>query len=1211
MKVWADILSVPHRVRVSLVFCLAACLSILPLPPARSQQASDVIQVDPDAASNYGLLGRGVQAARLQKTVSDLASIHYTIPASGGAPAVTAASRVAGTPGGDEARQYVQAQLSQVLGADNVTAEPFAVTAPADDGASISAGGHAYALQPLWPNLVRTSTLPAKGVGGPLIYGGRGELRAFRGKPIDGSVVLLDFNCGTQWLNAARLGAKAILFVEPTETMRGEAEAKFVGIPVAIPRFWVSRADAAALESAALTVPGFSVHLACDNPWRTSTAYNLIGKIPGTDPVMGKQVVVIEAYYDSMSVVPTQAPGADTACGMASLLEIARAFKAHPPKRTVWFVACGAHFLGMQGVRTYIDRHLEQWQEPSGLDSLRHSLFHTPVAPRDEVLLFSGLDLTSQTGTVGVFYKGNFYDYREDIQGDFSDIGHALSTAAGRIGQTLAFNADTAFADGINPTGGKGWRNYLPGRFAFDAEAATMAGGKGITFATTDDARQLADTPGDTADTVNIANLVRQTRLLACQYWDLLNDTNDPNQVAADGPKGVMPVQQWPAWTRQGLRLGFSDLNGRVVVFDPKDNFIPDKGIPGTLAVVANPSKTMVGVRGNLIQATYTKPGEKRPDSNFDFAGLPLVISNGTGLRFAPANTLRVAAYRIHPADDADGARGDIDYAPDQGWDGAEWYPVEFDLTGAYKTSNVIVFPCVATSIYDLIDQQSLKALTGVRVLDGVTNGSPRQYGFVLAGNEPGVSYVEDVAVLFSAPGPTTRLKVLMDSGPAATRFLLINALPYDPRLSKEEQMRRSEGIGYAVGVASARYGGSTSAPDPSNPEDVVRNGAITNTSLRVAEDMWNLDEYRIQKLAKYRIVNDVLSNKDHTGLHDIAHQYILKALAAYGARDYDAFDSESRQAWAYEARVYPQAQGTASDVVQGVIFYLFLLIPFAYFTERLFFGFADFKKQLVTAFAIFGVIFLIFSQIHPAFDIVATSPGHHPDRVHHAGARRAGLGARLGQVRGAAEGAQPDGLRGPQGRRGQGQYRLRGVRAGHLEHAPPQGAHAADLYHPDPADVHRAVVHVDRGHVTQERRAGAGDAGVPGNPAAHADLGRAAGAGVPAAQRRVRAPVQRRPARLVLRDDSGAADVPDRHPRRSQLGRQGRLRLHAAGGGGEWGRQVPAHGLGRQARSGAGSTAATPTVPCCRRASPTRSASPKRTSGKASRSASAACRTR
>ena len=154
---------------------------------------------------------------------------------------------------------------------------------------------------------------------------------------------------------------------------------------------------------------------------------------------------MIESYYDSMSVVPTQAPGAESADGMAAMLEMARAFKAHPPKRTVMFVACGAHFLGIQGARTYVDRHLDSWRPISGLDSLEHSVFHKPLPNRTEVMLFSGLDLTSQTGSVGVFYKGDFYDYREDVQGDFSDIGRTFRENAAKIGQVLGFDPATAF----------------------------------------------------------------------------------------------------------------------------------------------------------------------------------------------------------------------------------------------------------------------------------------------------------------------------------------------------------------------------------------------------------------------------------------------------------------------------------------------------------------------------------------------------------------------------------------------------------------------------------------------------------------------------------------------------------------------------------------------------------------------------------------------
>ncbi len=951
---------------------LALCLLLSALTPGNAQTTK--IKVDSDAAKNYVSLAGGVSPARLSQTISDLSGIHYAVPNQPAAAPVTAHSRVAGTPGGDQARAYVRRQFNSVFGPGNVSEEPFTVTTPVDNGAFIQGAGlpKPFALQPLWPNLVRTSTLPAAGISGPLIYAGRGELSNFRGKSVQGSIVLLDFNCGTDWLNAARLGAKAIVFTEPNETMRGEGEAKFIGIPVAVPRFLISRADAAALQSAVLTTPNFQVHLACDNPWRTAITANIVGKIQGTGP-MADQTVVIESYYDSMSIVPTQAPGAESADGLAALLELARAFKSHPPKRTVLFVACGAHFLGIQGARTYVDRHVDGWRPVSGLDSLRHSVFHAPLPDRANVLLFSGLDLTSQTGSVGVFYKGYFYDYREDIQSDFSDIGRTFRENAEKIGQTLGFDPATAFADGVNGAGGKSWRNYLPGRFAFDAEAATMAGGKGVTFATTDDARQEADTPLDTPDKVNIVHLAAQTRLLACQYWHILNDTNDPNAVTAQSTASLMPVPSGQAWTRQGLRLGFSTLTGRVLLFDPKKNFVPDEPVADSLAVVNSPSKTMMGVRGNLIQATAGGAGQ----AEFKFEGLPLVISGGSGLRFAPDGKLHVGAYHVHAADDDSGTRGDIDFAPDQGVNGAANYPTQFDLTGDAKQTQVIVFPCVATSIYDLIDQQALTSLTTVNIYDGASDGEPRQYGFILSGGEPGVSYVEDVAVLFSTPGADTRLKVVMTSGPGSPpRFLLINSLPADPKKTAAENQRNAQGVGYAVGVASARYGSSDNRPpDPNSPNDIVRNGAITNTALRVAKDMWNLDEFRISNLAKFRIVQLHDPQNPLTHLHDLAKDDIDHALAAYSAQDYEAFDAYSRQAWANEARVYPQAQQIANDVVSGVIFYLFLLIPFAYFLERLLFGYSDLKRQLTAAFGIFLVIFFVFSLIHPAFSIGAVNP--------------------------------------------------------------------------------------------------------------------------------------------------------------------------------------------------------------------------------------------
>jgi hypothetical protein len=147
----------------------------------------------------------------------------------------------------------------------------------------------------------------------------------------------------------------------------------------------------------------------------------------------------------------------------------------------------------------------------------------------------------------------------------------------------------------------------------------------------------------------------------------------------------------------------------------------------------------------------------------------------------------------------------------------------------------------------------------------------------------------------------------------------------------------------------------------------IARGGTIANTALRVAEDMWNLDEWRMSRLRQFRIINEGLEQ-----LHGLAKEHLDKARAALERRDYATFDAYARAAWGYEARAYPDVQATANDVVRGVIFYMFLLMPFAYFMERLLFGFSDLKRQLLTAFIIFLLVFFAFSQIHPAFQLVS-----------------------------------------------------------------------------------------------------------------------------------------------------------------------------------------------------------------------------------------------
>ncbi len=131
---------------------------------------------------------------------------------------------------------------------------------------------------------------------------------------------------------------------------------------------------------------------------------------------------------------------------------------------------------------------------------------------------------------------------------------------------------------------------------------------------------------------------------------------------------------------------------------------------------------------------------------------------------------------------------------------------------------------------------------------------------------------------------------------------------------------------------------------------------------------MWLLDEYRMSALREHGIANQRLQE-----LHSLARGALDMAEQAAMERRYDRLISASRNAWGYESRAYPDVQGTATDVVKGVLFYLAMLLPFAYFGERLLFSFPDIKRQIAGTAGVFIVVFVILRWVHPAFELSIT----------------------------------------------------------------------------------------------------------------------------------------------------------------------------------------------------------------------------------------------
>lgn len=84
-------------------------------------------------------------------------------------------------------------------------------------------------------------------------------------------------------------------------------------------------------------------------PVTSNTGWNVFARLPGTvDPASW---YLVGGHYDSTSVDPqTAAPGAeDNASGCAGVLDLARAFAASPPPRTILFVCYAGEEQGLYG----------------------------------------------------------------------------------------------------------------------------------------------------------------------------------------------------------------------------------------------------------------------------------------------------------------------------------------------------------------------------------------------------------------------------------------------------------------------------------------------------------------------------------------------------------------------------------------------------------------------------------------------------------------------------------------------------------------------------------------------------------------------------------------------------------------------------------------------------------------------------------------------
>ena len=873
-------------------------------------------------------------------------------------------SRVVGYAGHEKAADFIISEFRR-FGMEDVEAETYDVAVPIDYGGTLTVEdtGEIFAIHGLWPNLVKTTTLPTGGVQGHLLWGGTGDFAAFNGRELDGAVVLMEFNSWNHWLNAAMLGAQQIVFIEPDSTFTAQAETKFLQVPNSVERFWIDKKSGEKLKALLAQKDQVNVALKARMDWEKKETRNILGWIRGTDPVLSEKTVVINTYYDAMSVVPARAPGAEMACGIVGMMKLAEYFSKYPPKHTLLFLASSAHHLGFRGICDFLSRH-----------SRKEKHFAALMTEPLELPLLISLDLTSQTDEIGVWNSTRNYYYKRF----FTPFGKSLVHYSEAIAERFDLDPADALIDGINPKGGMNWDMYIPGKILkTDGEVVLEAGTPALSLITVNDARFRVDTPLDKPEHVNFKNLTGQIRMLA-SVLDLGLHSED-----------FLPDYKLDPDDRM------RGLQGFVRTF-PRRSIIPDRPRPGAVASLRmGVDKSIKGVR----RIYYDIADE---DGEFYMPGIA-------------ERRVDVKAFYMDPES------GEITYAPNHGRQ-ARIYRGEFNMDWWISKRTRILFPCIATDFYDTVDPRYLTKLSSISVL-GPGNTAPQEYGYAI-----GFGPEEPVGTIFTTPGE--RVKIVMRLGGRSldigVRYMLLNS-----KSAESVEVARGDGF------------------------QTLQHGSFIYSSFQAAKDMWTLNEARMRELAKYSIENQRMTN-----LHAQAKYHLDLAEESMQDKKWDLFVKHTRAGMGLESRAYPDVKATQNDVIRGVIFFMILVIPCAFFVERLLFTFSDIRLQIGGFGVVFMVIWIVLSQVHPAFDlsnpfvillafvilalaifVIAHCVGA-VSRQYPAAAHRRGVVTRY--------------------RCGADKCFGGGISVGHCEHEKAQNAHRPDICHAGLVDVYRIVLYVD-----------------------------------------------------------------------------------------------------------------------------------------------------
>jgi len=922
--------------------------------------------------------------------------------------------RSTGTPGCIAAATLIKDRFAR-LGLESIGSQLFAVPVLRHEESRLFLPDRQVDIdvQPVMLNAVAPQTIPPEGLQGPLVYVGAGELHHFNGKVVEGSIILMDIDSGKNWQHAASLGASALIYLDRDTTSKMRYEDVLELTPISFPRLRMDLDTARRVfgdfETAPEGLVARTVRLSSRIEWEEATAENVYGVIPGADPQLKDQLIVVEAFYDADALVPGMAPGADEAVGIATLLNLARKLKRTPPGRSVLLLATAGHAQTLAGMREMI------WSlrlRSRDLRNIQKRLKKTVKQSRDAEAMLEearkqgvtaylraqatgkgppGLALLEAVGDplkteVDVISRRlmrlRLESKKDENQNRIMELARERRLLRRMLWRTNLGNLlpeETAVIEHLIPRALEAYR-----QIASDAGRQERFVRSAKSFRNLAKSMEIAtivslhlSSHGDGFGAFNYGWLYPlRSRVNRTANYRILDD------VLRQGAERLTTAESAPSLYRDTLRpsrqgswqsffLDRPPLGGEVSAL---------AGYLGFTLVTVNDARPLWGTPGDRPSTVDSRFAALQSAQIADLidaiSRAPELHDGGLPRDGFTTVTGRAKILRQGELFPDQTAPGTVIMA----FQGEGRYYSMVDAMGMFFLKGVSTKKLVQHKV--VIEAYRFDPQTGriVWAIDKKQTGKNAYRLKVQRANMETnlVMFGCKQSVIFNLLEPRTfhyMNKYQLIDARREARPVRYSFTRLDTWSSIISSLLLEPGTPWKLTLSDTVLGWKLLLL---NADDAHPQGQgyrvddwpfVYRTDFMVARDMWALLGPRIRSLEKHGIYNERIARLQKEGVAVLA-----QARQAIEERAYDRFSRAAHRSWALATRVYSDVEDTQKDVLFGVLFYIALFVPFAFCMERLIFSYTNINRRIVAFCGILLLLIVVIYNVHPAFQL-AYSP--------------------------------------------------------------------------------------------------------------------------------------------------------------------------------------------------------------------------------------------